>query len=141
MFVSVTRLRLRGWWFFPLFFLDANRSVSQAAKSAGFVSGQTLLDKKLTFWTLTLWESDGAMRAYRGSGVHGKAMPNLARWCSEAQTAHYTTESAALPAWGEAHAQLVAHGRSSKVNHPSGTESMAAIPVPASDAWRVRRIA
>ena len=141
MFVSITRLRLRSWLLLPAFFMDANGSAKQAAQFPGFRAGKTLFDRKLVFWTLTAWDSEGAMRSYRSTGVHRGAMPKLAKWCGESQTAHYTTEETTLPSWAEAHAELMARGHIYKVDRPSGTQTMDAIPAPSTEAWRTRDIA
>src|SRR3712207_7769762 len=50
------------------------------------------VDRKRTFWTMTVWESEKDMRAYLMSGAHKKAMPKLASWCSEASVAHWRSE-------------------------------------------------
>ena len=78
-----------------------------------------LPDKKWTFWTLTAWESEEAMRQYMTSGAHKKAMPHLLHWCDEASVAHWLQEDAVLPTWAEADRKMRATGRASKVKHPS----------------------
>ena len=49
---------------------------------------------------MTGWESELAMKAYRGSGPHREAMKKLPGWCDEASVAHWSGD--ALPEWTEA---------------------------------------
>ncbi len=118
-FVSLTRLRVRALRFLPLFAIHAVRSRRQASKAAGFLNGSLLADRKWTFWTLTAWESEAAMRAYMVSGPHKQAMPKLMNWCDEASVAHWTQENPVLPTWKEADRRMREQGRISKVRHPS----------------------
>ena len=60
-----------------------------------------------------------AMRAYRNTGAHFRAMPKLLRWADEASFVHWQQESPRLPEMEEALRRIVAEGRRSKVNHPS----------------------
>ena len=82
-----------------------------------------LLDSGLTFWTLTVWESEQAMRGFRGSGAHARVMSRLARWCNEASYAHWVQMSDPIPTWDEAYERLVAEGRLSRVERPSKNHS------------------
>ncbi|HEX8812547.1 MAG TPA: hypothetical protein VF742_11195 [Terracidiphilus sp.] len=71
----------------------------------------------MTFWTLTTWQSEQAMRGFRGAGAHARVMARLAQWCDEAAYAHWMP--AAPPTWDEAYEHLVAEGKLSRVAHPS----------------------
>jgi hypothetical protein len=117
MFISITRLRIRGWWFMPAFLWLTQRSAKQARTAAGFKGGFTLVDRKRAFWTMTGWDSEAAMKAYRGSGVHREAMKKLPDWCDEASVAHWMGD--ALPEWTEAWERMQKDGRFTPVNHPS----------------------
>ena len=116
MFISITRLRLRRWWSVPAFLWWSKLSMKQAGKSQGFISGATLADRRRAYWTLTAWESEAAMKAYRGSGAHKAVMPKLARWCDEASVVHYEADE--LPSWEEAW-QKIQKGRFTPVEKPS----------------------
>ena len=113
MFISITRLRLRSWFFLPSFFMASGRIVKQAQESVGFVQGATFLDKKLTFRTVTLWLEDAAMKAFRGQGAHKESMPKFANWCDEGSVAHWESEEGLLPDLGEINRQMKALGRPS----------------------------
>ena len=77
------------------------------------------MDKRRTFWTLTVWENEKAMKAFRGSGAHAKVMPRLANWCDEAAYSHWETTDETVPTWPEAYKYLLTTGKLSRVNYPS----------------------
>lgn len=118
-FISVTRLRLRSFLFFPAFFLANNRIVGQLSRAPGFLGGSLLADKGLVFWTVTTWKDQQSMLDFRNGGGHKQAMPKLADWCCDARVAHWTREGDTLPSWDEAHVQLLKNGRPSKLKHMS----------------------
>ena len=119
MVVSVTRLRVRSLRYLPAFLLRTFFAQRQVIRTPGFVGGRLLVDAHRTFWTLTVWEDERAMKAFRGSGAHSQVMPRLAEWCDEASYAHWISADAAVPMWPEAHEHLVGEGRLSRVAHPS----------------------
>jgi hypothetical protein len=118
-FVSVTRLRIRTWQFLPGFALAALRSRNEARRAPGYRNGSLLPDRQLTFWTLTLWTSEAAMRAFMTAGAHRAAMPKLRRWCDEASVVHWDQTDETLPGWEEANRRMRADGRPSSIAHPS----------------------
>ena len=117
LWISLTRLRLRSWRFVPGFAWSAVRSGRQATRAAGYVDGAILTDRKRTFWTVTAWVDEAAMRAYILAGDHRTAMGKLSRWCDEASVAHWTASG--LPDWAEADRRMRQTGRPSRVRHPS----------------------
>jgi heme-degrading monooxygenase HmoA len=129
-FVSVTRLRLRKLRFLPAFAWLAVRSTLQSRRAEGNLRTVTLKDRGLVFWTITLWQDQTAMRAFRNSGVHQAAMPRLFAWCDEATYCHWEQADAAVPDLKTAHARLVADGVVSRVKHPSGNHATRAFPAP-----------
>ncbi len=118
-FVSITRLRIRALRFLPAFFLHTMRTQSQLRQARGFLAGVLLPDRRWTFWTMTVWDSQEDMRAYMMNGAHKAAMPRLLNWCDEASVAHWEQPDARLPSWEEADARMRQSGRTSKVRHPS----------------------
>ena len=139
MFISITRLRLRSWFFLPSFFKASGRIVKQAQETAGFVQGATFLDKKLAFWTVTLWRDTAAMKAFRGQGAHIDSMPKFANWCDEGCVAHWETQESLHPGWGEINRQMKALGRPSPVKYPSAEHAAMNFPAPADGEWRTRK--
>lgn len=119
LFVSITRLRLRSWRFFPAFLLQTARTIAQARKSDGFGGRALLRDRQRTFWTMTLWQDEAAMRRFMTSGAHLKAMPHLLDWCDEASVVHWWQENAGPPGWHEVERRMRTEGRISKVRNPS----------------------
>lgn len=122
-FVSVTRLRIRGFHLLPAFLLHALRSERQLKSAHGFLGGQLAPGRRRTFWTITLWEAEADMRAYRNSGAHMRAMPKLLDWCDEAAVAHWEQPERTLPDIAEAARVLGTSGRVSKVKRPSAAHA------------------
>lgn len=119
-FISITRLRLRSVWYLLPFMRTNQTALRQLKRESNFIKGKLLIDRKLTFWTMTAWASDGDMRAYRNSGAHLRVMPKLITWCNEAHVAHWSQETDTLPDWHEAYRRITApDARVSKVRHPS----------------------
>src|SRR5450755_3707596 len=116
--ISMTRLRVRSWGYFPAFAWQSVKSARQAERSAGFLSGRLLRNPKNVFWTMTAWKDETAMNAFRGAGAHGGVMRKLLNWCDEATVVHWDQETSELPSWQEAHRRMVKEGRRSKVNCP-----------------------
>jgi len=118
-FVSVTRLHLASRWSFPPFLFYALASSKQARRSPGFLTGWLGRDADFGFWTATVWESVDAMRAFRNSAMHMKAMPKLLGWCDEASFVHWEQTDASAPGIDAAFDRLSGEGKLSKVNTPS----------------------
>ena len=130
-FVSITRLHIRSVRFMPGFALHALASLRQCKQANGFQDGSLLPDRKLTFWTMTLWRDQAAMRAYMAGGAHVRAMPKLLHWCDEASIVHWTQDDAAPPpSWDEADRRMRTQGRPSKVRHPSAVHASLSFAAP-----------
>jgi hypothetical protein len=119
MLASVTRLRVRFVRYIPAFVWKTLLAQRQVMRAPGFCGGRLLVDASRTFWTLTLWESEQAMKTFRGSGAHARVMPRLLEWCDEASYAHWIPANASVPDWPEAYGRLISEGRLSRVAHPS----------------------
>lgn len=130
MLASVTRLRVGSLLNLPAFFCTALLLQRQAKGSPGFVGGRLLIDNLRTYWTLTAWENEKSMKAFRGSGAHGRAMPKLFHWCDEASYAHWTCTDEMIPQWREAYDHLLTEGRLSRVEHPSADHEAGRFPKP-----------
>jgi len=117
--VSVTRLRVRAWYFLPAFLISSLRIGRQARNAPGNLAVKILQDRRKTFWTCTAWESEDAMRAFMLAPPHKPAMRKLLEWCDEAALVHWSQPGPDLPNWTEAHERMQREGRTSKVNHPT----------------------
>lgn len=127
-FISVTRLRVRSV-FSLLPFLKANEaSVKSLLQTKGLILGKELIDKNLTFWTLTLWEDEEAMRQFRNGNAHRAAMQKLPEWCDEASYHHWQQEEKSLPAWDIASGKLIREGKLTKVKAPSELQKTGQFP-------------
>lgn len=129
-FVSITRLRLRSWRFFPMFAWYALRSARQAARAEGNLATRVLRERRNTFWTTTSWIDEAAMKKFMLADGHRTAMRHLARWCDEAALAHWNQENADPPTWSEAYTRLRKEGRRSKVNYPTPAHVAFEFPEP-----------
>jgi hypothetical protein len=119
MLASVTRLRVRSFATLPAFLWMTFLVQRQTVRAPGFVGGGLLLDNLRTYWTLTVWEDEKSMKAFRGSAPHAAVMPKLAEWCDEAAYAHWAVADRLIPSWPEAYERLVSEGRPSRVARPS----------------------
>jgi heme-degrading monooxygenase HmoA len=128
--VAITRLRVRSWRFLPFFFVAATRAGRQAAGAPGNLGAAVLNDARRTFWTMTSWHDEAAMRAFMLADPHRAAMRKLLEWCDEASVVHWSQDGPELPTWIEAHRRMLAEGRRSKVNHPSPAHLAFTIPAP-----------
>jgi Domain of unknown function (DUF3291) len=138
--ISVTRLRLRSWWYLPAFIVDSTRSAKQAAAASGNLGVRLLRDRAKTFWTITAWSSEAEMKTFMSAGTHGAAMRKLLDSCDEAALTHWTQEDATLPTWEEAHKRLQREGRCSKVHHPSANHASLVFPPPVTGTTRERHV-
>jgi len=121
--ISATRLHVRSKLYFLQFQIYVLRCWLQLKRSKGFRGGILGGDAQGGAWTITLWDSDADMRAFRNSGAHRGAMPHLLNWCDEASYAHWTAEAPAIPSMEEAHQRVSTSGKISKVNHPSAAQA------------------
>jgi hypothetical protein len=120
--MAVTRLRIRSYRFLVPFAWQAWRSFRQAKQAPGGFGVKVRAAEGLAFWTLTAWQDEAAMHAYRSARPHRDAMPKLLEWCDEAAVAHWHQASAEFPGWDTAERRLAESGRVSTVNHPSADQ-------------------
>ena len=94
MIVTATQIQVRGLKGLFWFFRTAGKVKEQLAQAEG-----VCFVKLRGFCTLTGWESEGAMKAFRNHGAHGEAMKRAKRI---GRTKSVTWESASEPDWQEA---------------------------------------
>jgi len=128
--ISVTRLRLRSWLYFPAFLFYTARSSRQAQNSPGNLGVRLLNDKDRTYWTCTAWTDEASMKEFMTASPHLEAMKKLPKWCNEAAMVHWSQGEPTFPSWMEAYQRLKREGRRSKVLHPSKAHETFDIPAP-----------
>jgi hypothetical protein len=128
--VSITRARVRSIWTFPSFALAASAALRQAQRADGFLAGALLPDRRRTFWTMTAWTSEKAMRGYMMAGAHHRSMSKFAVWCDEASVVHWDQDEEELPHWDVAVARMKSEGRPSRVRQPSADHQAMSFPTP-----------
>jgi len=121
-FISVTRLRVKSLFFLFSFIRANEASVKELKSSSGLLMGKELIDKILTFWTITLWEDEDSMKKFRGSLSHRNAMQHLPKWCNEASYHHWFQEESECPNWTTISDKLYSEGKLSKVRNPSNAQ-------------------
>jgi hypothetical protein len=123
MLISITRLKLGKLKYLLPFALENKKLLRQVSRSTGFVSGQLLVDKHLVFWTATVWRDQRSMLAFRNSGYHGRVMPKLKLWCSEATTFSFESPTTDLPSWPALYEKLRAEGKVAFVEVPTSSHA------------------
>src|SRR5206468_1903375 len=118
-FVSITRLKVKSIFYLPKFLLANEASARQVVKNRGFLAGKELIDKNLTFWTLTMWENESSMKEFRNSVPHRKAIQKLPYWCDEASYFHWSQPDNNFPDWALASDRLLKEGKLTKVRNPT----------------------
>lgn len=129
-FVSITRLRVRRWYFMPAFLIDALRSFLQAKKAPGNLDVTLMNDSHRAFWTRTLWTDERAMRGFMLGPPHRQIMTKLRNWCDEASVAHWVQDQPAPPSWREVYERMQREGRAVQVDHPSEDHRAFRVPTP-----------
>ena len=97
MVASVTELNLKNFWSFLVFIPHAVKSKIQASKAKGIVSIALGSEGIFVQRTLTVWETEQAMKDYVKSGNHVKAMRAFAAHANKSYTVHFEVES--VPTW------------------------------------------
>lgn len=106
MFISVTRLHLRGKRMLPLFFLHTYKSNQQLKKAEGLLHSSVRNDDLMTYWTLTVWENEESMKKYRNNGNHLKAMKISRKIADELEKINWINEDDKIPNWKECKERL-----------------------------------
>jgi hypothetical protein len=89
----------------------------------GFHRGMLGGEKWLAFWTITVWDDEKSMKAFRNSDAHLRVMPRLANWCDEASFVHWEQNDESIPTAELVFQRLRDTGTLSKVRHPSAAHS------------------
>uniref|UniRef100_A0A7R9Y8R5 Uncharacterized protein n=1 Tax=Prasinoderma coloniale TaxID=156133 RepID=A0A7R9Y8R5_9VIRI len=128
----LTRLRLRSAWWLPRFMYHTIRSERQARAAGGNLRVDLRARPGLAFETLTVWQSEGVMRAYVRATPHVQAMKILSAMCSEAATVRIKLAEDESPEdidWDRAEDELVERGKLHRVDVPSADQAAGRIVV------------
>jgi len=117
--LAITRLRIRSIWLLPIFLYASKQCIKQAKNSPGLIAGKTILDQKLTFWTVSIWQDPTMIDSYNHSGAHAKYRQALSRWTSEARIGHLDTNETELPENEELVVILQRSGKAFRVDKPT----------------------
>ncbi|MDX8361462.1 antibiotic biosynthesis monooxygenase [Cytobacillus sp. IB215316] len=91
----------------PIFFFHTYKSTRQVKKANGLLHSSLHQEGWDTFWTLTVWENEGAMKNYRNAGSHLKAMKISRKIADELEKVNWENDS--IPAWEECIERLHQH--------------------------------
>lgn len=104
MFISVTRLHLKGKRKLPAFIWHSVNSIRQSRKAEGLLYFSTDKEGWDTYWTLTVWENKTSMKEYRNKGNHLKAMKVSRKIADELESINWEADS--KPSWAECKRRL-----------------------------------
>ncbi|MFC0189573.1 hypothetical protein ACFFJY_14810 [Fictibacillus aquaticus] len=90
-----------------MFVFHTVRSIMQAKKAEGILHSTYINEGWLTYWTLTVWESEQHMKNYRNNGNHLNAMKVSRRIANELEKVNFEGEK--IPSWKEAQGILHEH--------------------------------
>ncbi|KGX90773.1 hypothetical protein [Pontibacillus marinus] len=99
MFISVTRLHLKGKRKLPKFFFHTIKSILQSKKAEGLKFSSFNKEGWDTYWTLTVWESKEDMIFFRNNGNHLKAMKTSRTIADKLE--YINCERETIPTWNE----------------------------------------
>ena len=105
--ISITGLKLKKFWYFPVFLRYAIPSHRQAENSPGCLMAEA---KRIdgVFHTLTIWRSKKEMREFASRGVHKQAVRAFSKYFTGHILGYEANE---VPNWEEAHRRCLDEGR------------------------------
>ncbi len=108
MYVTVTSIRLKKWWYFFRLSYHGMHIMRQTKSEKGF-----LLMKNTGFgllhYTLSAWESEEDLKRFYRQGAHLEAIKKSPRIANETKTFTYQTDK--FPGWKEAKMLLKENGK------------------------------
>ena len=115
-YVSITGLRRKRPWHVLRFYWHAVPSLRQARRARGNLHA-AVRTMAGVHHTLTVWESEAAMRAFLYAGAHRRA---IAAFPAIATGKTFGYESDTVPDWDEVHALWSERGRDYHPSAPHG---------------------
>ncbi|MGH7808386.1 MAG: DUF3291 domain-containing protein [Thermodesulfobacteriota bacterium] len=99
----ISYLPLKSLWKLPKFLLFTRANQTQLKESRGLI-GYSFLAHLLQgrFWTLSIWEDEGALMEFLRSGVHEETMTGLREHLGETEFVKWNILGSAVPpTWEE----------------------------------------
>jgi hypothetical protein len=106
--ITITSIQLRSPWQFFTLANHGRKIQGQAKKTPGFVKMKNTGWGKMHY-TLSIWDSDAAMKQFARAGAHLEAMKQSAKLSQEIRT--YSFETDAIPDWKAAKQLLREKGK------------------------------
>jgi heme-degrading monooxygenase HmoA len=106
--ITITSIELRSFWQFFTLANHGRKIQGQAKNAPGFVKMKNTGWGRLHF-TLSIWESEAAMKQFARTGAHLEAMKQSTKLGKEIRT--HTFESDAIPNWKEVKQLLAEKGK------------------------------
>ena len=110
-------------------------SAHEAEAVPGFLGGTVLADLwNRRFWTVSVWASPEAVRAYGSASAHATAMRRTEDWAAESQVERWRTAACEVPSLAEVATRLGAPGpprglvRRLRPQHPAPAASNPTTP-------------
>ena len=104
MFISVTRLHLKGKRMLPNFIWHTIKLIIQSRKAENLLYSSFEKEGWDTYWTLTVWENKDSMKEYRNKGNHLKAMKISRNIADELESINWDADN--IPTWDECKERL-----------------------------------
>ena len=127
--MTINRVRIRSYWILPKFLWVIGHIFWQARHAPGNLGVRIFPSPGLGVWTVTAWQDETSMKAFRNSGAHGRAMPRLGAWFSEAAVTDWYQDDPRLPWPWEAAKRLAATGRIVPLPCPSAAQRAGSLVV------------
>lgn len=102
--VVLTRLEARGLRGAREVMRATGEVVADLAASPGFLGGRVLADRRLVFWTLTVWESPQSLRGF--GPRHAAVAARVDEVARSARSTAWQEDDAAVPRWRDVRDRL-----------------------------------
>lgn len=107
-YVSITGLQVRHFWYLPIFWRHALRAMMQVRSAPGNMSAQARTINGVHH-TLSVWKDRQSMLTYLSAGAHREAMRVFPR-IATGKTVGFQTQE--VPDWSQVHAIWIERGQS-----------------------------
>lgn len=127
--IAVTRARLKSVRFLLPFMRCSLQCWWKARNAEGNLGSRVRKTRGLRFWTMTMWDNEDSLKAYRDIKLSGQVRSSARQWLEENSIAHWEQEGSRMPSWKDAACLLKEHGHLSEVDHPSESQKSGQIDI------------